>query len=103
MNIIFNDKTMVFKDNTFYVNEKDTPAFTTTYKVINPKTGKSAEFELSHSTGSEWDPKTIWIYKNKELGLELHVSQDPNITIKRANNYLHHKTKQNEKKKSNHS
>lgn len=92
--IVFNEKTMVFENNTFYVNEKDTPAFTTAYNVVNPKTGKSAEFNLSHSTGSEWDPKTIWIYKNKDLGLELHVSQDPNITKKRANNYLNHKTKQ---------
>lgn len=92
MRIIFDDKTMVFKDKTFYVNEKDTPGFATSYKVFNPKTGKYAEFELSHSTGSEWDPKTIWIYKNKELNLELHISQDPDITKIRANNYLKNKT-----------
>lgn len=85
---------MLFKNNTFFVNERDT-RFDTSYDVYNPESGKYVTFDLSHSTGSEWDPKTIWIYKNKKLNLELHISQDPDITNIRANNYLNHKLKNN--------
>lgn len=92
--IIFDKKKMLFKNKTFFVNERDT-TFDTSYDVFNPLTGKSVTFNLSHSTGSEWDPETVWIYKNKDLNLELHISQDPNITNIRANNYLKHKLKNN--------
>lgn len=83
---------MFYKNSTFFVNEKDT-TFDMSYIVLNPDTGKMLVFELSHSTGPEFDPKTIWVYKNKDLNLELHISQDPNITKVRANNYLNHKLK----------
>lgn len=92
--IIYDKERMLYKNKTFFVNERDT-TFDSTYDVFNPLTGKSVTFDLSHSTGSEWDPKTVWVYKNKELGLELHISQDPTITRLRANNYLNHKLKNN--------
>jgi hypothetical protein len=92
--IIFDEKQMKFKNNTFFVNERNT-TFDTSYDVYNPKTGKYVTFNLSHSTGSEWDPKTVWIYKNTDMNLELHISQDPNITKIRGNNYLNHKLKNN--------
>jgi len=92
--IIFDPNKMTFKNNVFFVNERDT-TFDSSYDVYNPKTGKYVTFKLSHSTGPEWDPKTVWIYKNKELNLELHISQDSHVTKIRANNYLNHKLKNN--------
>lgn len=89
--IVFDGKKMFFKNNIFHVNEKDVDGFSTEYYVKNPTTGKSMKFILSHSTGSEWDPETVWIYKNNELGLELHVSQDETITKTRYSYYLKHK------------
>lgn len=94
--IIFDEKKMMFKDHTFHINERDT-TFNTRYDILNPKTGKRVTFELSHSTGSEWDPKTIWVYKNTDLGLQLHISQDINITKLRAESYLKNKLKNNGK------
>lgn len=71
---------------TFYGNEKDIP-FSTTYEVKNPGTGISKTFEFSHSTGPEFDPKTDWIYKGPD-GLQLIISNDPDITKERAESYL---------------
>jgi len=45
--------------------------FKTQYTLVNDKTGNEVIFELSHSTGSEWDEATKWIYKNKDLTLEV--------------------------------
>lgn len=91
--IIFDEKKMVFKNKTIFVNEKDVLGFDSEYNVYNPKTGNFVKFGFSHSTGPEFDPKTIWIYKNNGHGLELHISQDPGITKLRADNYLTAKLK----------
>ena len=92
--IIFDKKCMVFKNNTFVINERNT-TFDTSYDVYNPTTGKYVTFQFSHSTGSEWDPNTIWVYKNTSHNLVLHITQDKTITEMRANNYLNHKLKSN--------
>lgn len=66
------------------VSEKHVP-FATTYNVIST-TRVNKVFELSHSTGSEFDPNTKWVYKNGELVLE--VCNDKKMTAIAAENYL---------------
>lgn len=75
-------------NKTFSVSGK-TVKFNTSYELFNSKTNVSIIFELSHSTGSEWDPKTIWVYKAKQ-GWILNVLNDE-ITPKHAEQYLNHK------------
>ncbi|MFV2015381.1 MAG: hypothetical protein ACC656_08140 [Candidatus Heimdallarchaeota archaeon] len=60
--------------------------FDTTYLVKNPKTDGQMEFKFSHSTGSEWDPATIWIFEG-DLGYELHLSND-DVTQRHQDAYL---------------
>jgi len=89
MKIIFNPAKMHYEEGTFHVSEVDTPGFATEYTILNPQTGGEKTFHLSHSTGSEWDPKTVWIYKTKGApALELRVSQNPEITRMREKAYL---------------
>jgi hypothetical protein len=71
----------------FHMSERDVP-FATTYDIINPKTGKEMRFEFTHSTGAEFDPKTIWVYKNADKSVSLFVHNDPKITRVLAANYL---------------
>lgn len=75
---------------TFLFSEKNVN-FATTYDLINPKTNKIVSFDLLHSTGSEWDPNTIWIYANSDKSLFVHVGQDANITKMKSKLYLDHK------------
>jgi len=70
---------------TFSIDEK-LVRFATSYELLNVATGNSKIFELSHSTGPEWDPSTKWIYKSGDLTLE--VVQDKKLTAKRAEAYL---------------
>jgi len=86
--VIFNKE-----DNTFYGNERNIP-FDTTYEIKNMVSGKSEIFEFSHSTGSEFDPKTQWVYKSKS-GINLVVGNDEKITNLRAENYLNAKLRKN--------
>ena len=74
------------KHNAFYGTEKDIP-FDTSYEVKNVVSGRSEIFEFVESTGSEWDPKTQWIYKSKS-GISLIICNDERITNMRANNYF---------------
>lgn len=76
------------KTRTFSINERHV-AFATRYKLINPKTQNCAEFELSHSTGREFDPATKWIYKCvTDSELILQVCNDAAMTHIAAQNYL---------------
>lgn len=79
------------KTGTFVMSEVGIQ-FSMNYKLINPKTGDSREFELSHSTGSEWDPETVWVYKSDD-GYTLIITQDTHLTKERSASYLKHKTK----------
>jgi len=84
------DKYNYDKDTkTFTVSERGIP-FSMNYKVINSNTGGSMKFDLSHSTGSEFDPDTKWIYKSDEFTLE--VVQDKFLTKLRSERYLKAKT-----------
>lgn len=79
-------------DRAFLFSEKDIP-FATEYEVFNPKTGKSEIFKFSHSTGSEFDPNTKWIYWNIDKNIRMDVSNDPQMTQIAAENYLKAKTR----------
>ncbi len=70
--------------NSFVVSGKKV-SFGSSYELYNEKTGNKKVFELSHSTGSEWDPNTVWIYKNGEM--KLIVTND-DVTKEHAENYL---------------
>lgn len=74
---------------TFFISETEVP-FSMNYELLNPKTGNSRIFELSHSTGGEFQPDTRWIYKSED-GLTLEVCNDPEVTKKRGESYLRHK------------
>ncbi|MBW3020936.1 hypothetical protein KY334_06575 [Candidatus Woesearchaeota archaeon] len=73
---------------TFFIKGGDVQ-FGTAHEIKNYKTGNSMFFNLDHSTGSEWDPTTKWIYKSKE-GYFLEVGNEE-VTPQHANNYLEHK------------
>ena len=92
MTHISTEKTkFVLKANTFHISGKEV-TFATTYKLVNPATNGSMEFDLSHSTGSDWDPKTVWVYKSKCEKYELHVGND-DVTPQHAQRYLDAKTR----------
>lgn len=76
-------------DKTFTVSGKSVQ-FGTEHSLLNEKTGVSKEFKLSHSTGSEWDPNTVWVYKSED-GFLLKVSNE-DVTEVHARNYLKAKT-----------
>ena len=90
MELVSTEKTKFVKEtNTFHVNGKDVN-FTTTYKLINPATKGSMEFNFDHSTGSEWDTDTVWVYKSTCGKYELHVGNE-DVTPQHAENYLNAK------------
>jgi len=75
--------------------------FATAYRVLNPKTGDYMDFNLSHSTGPEFDENTEWVYTHntqgnakgnvKPLHTEcyfLRIKNDSDLTEKRKRNYL---------------
>jgi hypothetical protein len=68
------------------VSEKDIK-FDTEYEIRSARTGRVETFRFSHSTGSEWDPKTEWVYVNGG-GIEFRVCNDPVITAQLAADYL---------------
>jgi len=76
---------------TFTVNG-NAVQFATEYTLHNPKTGGQRKFNFSYSTGSEWDPKTRWVYKSdgdEEFTLEVG-NQD--VTSRQVDAYLQAKT-----------
>ncbi|MBC7866236.1 MAG: hypothetical protein H7X88_01770 [Gloeobacteraceae cyanobacterium ES-bin-316] len=79
------------KTKTFMVSEKEIP-FATSYLVQNTSTGNFMEFEFTHSTGSEFDPTTRWVYKSKKMDLTLEVCNDAKMCKQAASNYLAAKT-----------
>ena len=79
----------VVRNGIIYVSEVNTK-FDTKYNVISPNTGVTKTFYFECSTGSEFDPKTEWVYKSPD-GFRIHVCNDANITELRAQSYLKHK------------
>ncbi len=88
---IQNNKITYFAPHkSFWVSGKSV-GFATTYEVENEKTGKTQIFFFDHSTGSEWDVNTMWIYKSKE-GFTLNVTNS-DVTEQMKQNYLEAKTR----------
>jgi len=71
--------------NTFSVNGRGV-RFGTKHSLENEKTGNIVEFDFSHSTGSEWDTSTKWIYKSVN-GHILEIGNE-DVTKSQANDYL---------------
>jgi hypothetical protein len=69
----------------FVVSEKDV-RFATTYMLISTS-GAQKKFDFTHSTGSEWDPNTRYIYKS-DNDLLLEVCNDADMVKEAAKNYL---------------
>lgn len=63
--------------------------FGTEHELLNIKTKARMKFEFSHSTGSEWDPKTIWVYKSVDTVLTyfLNISNE-DVTPEHMDAYL---------------
>ena len=82
------------KEGVLYVSEKDA-MFDTEYEVVSNVTGALKRFKFIQSTGSEFDPKTEWVYKSEE-GYELRIcnDNDAQTTRKQAENYLKAKLRQ---------
>ena len=60
--------------------------FATSHTIVNTKTKNEVKFDFVESTGSEWDPKTLWIYKS-DCGYTLRIKND-DVTPQHAENYL---------------
>lgn len=86
--IIFQHKNMIYRDKikTFFV-KGSAVQFDTSYQVINNDSKKSMQFDFHESTGSEWDPNTLWIYKSKDAQYTLVVGND-DVTPAHAQKYL---------------
>lgn len=85
------DVTYNAKDKIFTVSAKNIQ-FAITYHIINDITNKSVKFELSHSTGSEWDPNTVWVHTSTCKKYILHMLND-DVTPQHAERYLNAKLK----------
>jgi hypothetical protein len=69
----------------FVISEKDV-RFATTYMLISTS-GAQKKFDMTHSTGSEYDPNTRYVYKSED-GLLLEVCNDAEMVKTAAANYL---------------
>lgn len=85
--IHYNPAIHSFDNNIIKVKGTDVK-FDSNYKVISQKGGEKV-FDFKESTGSEWDPKTIWKYKSED-GMELHVGNE-DVTPQHEKAYLEHK------------
>jgi len=82
----FDKKTKIFK-----VDGKSVP-FDTRYTLVNEKTNKGMDFFLSHSTGSEWDTNTKWVYKNFGEEFTLEIGNE-DVTPIHVQNYINAKNR----------
>ena len=74
---------------TIFVSERDVK-FDTSYFVRSPKTGVEKQFRFVCSTGPQFDPKTVWLYKSDD-GHYFGVCNDVEIMKQHAENSLKHK------------
>lgn len=79
--ITYNPKEKVFTSSSIGV------AFGTDHILVNTKTGTKVKFELTHSTGSEWDNNTIWVFVSECKEYTLHLLND-DVTDAQRTSYL---------------
>jgi len=70
-----NNVTFDKNTNTFRVKGADV-GFATQYQLVNLKTDNYVIFNFDHSTGSEWDRSTEWIYKSVDDKYTLIVGNE---------------------------
>jgi len=86
MKNISTDQCIYNKETKTFTADGRKVQFDTSYTVYNPKTRGKMEFDFKESTGSEWDPKTLWVYKSKE-GFTLNLTNE-DVTPQHAQAYL---------------
>lgn len=86
---IYNSKVKFDKSTKTFVVDGRLVLFASRHTVYNEKTNKQMVFEFSHSTGSEWDIESLWIYKSPD-GFILHVGNQ-DVTPRHKQNYLNAK------------
>jgi len=74
------------KKNSTFTTSGKLILFATSHTIVNTKTKNEVKFDFTHSTGSEWDSDTHWIYKSK-CGYTLRIKND-DVTPQHAENYL---------------
>jgi hypothetical protein len=74
------------RDKRTFVGSEKNIEYSTSYRLVNHKTGRNKVFEFNSMTGSEWEPDTVSIYKCGDLTLEVH--NDPDITETRKQAYI---------------
>lgn len=79
------------KEKTFTSSSKGI-LFELKHTLLNKLTGKALNFEFTHSTGSEWDNKTLWIYESECGTYKLSMKND-DVTQADADRYLNAKLK----------
>lgn len=83
--ILFNpNKGHSYKNKIFSIPGSGIP-FDTEFELVGEKSSRL--FMFSHSTGSEWDPKTKWIYKTDDSEFELHLGNE-DVTPQHQRDYL---------------
>ena len=87
MKLIIQDSNINYdaKNKSFLGNGKRIP-FATSYTLKNKDTNGEMTFDFKESTGSEWDPKTLWIYESKTGYKFILTNED--VTPAHANAYL---------------
>jgi hypothetical protein len=78
------------EDKLFMGSGKIIP-FATAYMLKNSKTSRTMKFNFDHSTGSEWDSMTNWVYLSECKCYSLVIS-NTDVTPEAAAAYLKHKT-----------
>ena len=63
--------------------------FGTKHSLTNEQTCGLKDFDFSHSTGSEWDVDTKWIYKSLD-GYTLEIGNE-DVTQEQRDNYMNAK------------
>ena len=89
MKNITTDQCVYNKETKTFIADGRKIQFDTSYTITNPKTQKEMKFDFKESTGSEWDPKTLWIYKSEE-GFILNLTNE-DVTPDHAKAYLESK------------
>ena len=83
--LIFSDhKAFSYDDKTNIITlDGSMVDFKTEYIIFNLKKSTMVSFKFDHSTGSEWDADTIWVYKSDETDVIMNVTNDSQVVCNR--------------------
>ena len=75
MKNITTDQCNYIKESKTFIAAGKKIQFDTSFTITNPKTKGEMKFDFKESTGSEWDPKTLWVYKSED-GFTLNLTNE---------------------------